>query len=266
MKKTHENLPKISVITPTLNQGNFIEKTIKSVLDQKYPNLEYIVMDGGSTDNTLKVLNKFKDKLKFFSGKDKGQSDAINKGIISSTGDIICFVNSDDYLLEGSLKKVADFFLKNSNAFWLTGKCYVVDEKNKEVRKLITLYKNLFLKYLRIKKIFSVVQFISQPSTFWRREVFDKVGPFDIRLNYDMDYDYWLRIWKKYPLYYMDEYLSSYRVHKNSKAVVSPSTQFEVQYQIIKKYERNKFILFLHYLHAKFSLFIYKKFLTKKQI
>src|SRR3989344_33011 len=156
--------PKISVITPSLNQAKFIEGTIRSVLDQKYPNLEYIIVDGGSTDGTLKILKKYNKFISWTSARDNGQSAAINRGIKKSSGEIICYLNSDDYLAPESLSKVADFFRKNKKAEWVTGKCRTVDEYGVEVRKLITLYKNIFLKYFRTKEIFSIVQFISQPS------------------------------------------------------------------------------------------------------
>ena len=126
-------LPKISVITPTLNQGKFIEKTINSVIGQDYPDLEYIVMDGGSTDNTLEILRRYGGRLKFTSSKDKGQSDAINKGLKKSSGDILCYLNSDDVLAPGALFKVGEYFNENRNAMWLTGKCRVVDEEGREV-------------------------------------------------------------------------------------------------------------------------------------
>ena len=257
-------LPKITVITPSLNQAKFIESSIKSVLDQNYPNLEYIIIDGGSTDGTLNILKKYGKKILWTSEKDNGQSSAINRGIKKSSGEIIYYGNSDDYLAPESLSIVADFFRKNKNAAWITGKCRIVDEYGVEVRKFITFYKNIFLKYFRTKEIFFIVQFISQPSTFWRAEVVKKIGLFDESLTYDMDYDYWLRIWQKFPLYFLDKYLSSYRVHKSSKAVVSPETQFRVEYEIVKKYRKNNFLLFLHYLHARISLFIYRKYLLKK--
>lgn len=260
-----QNLPKISLITPSLNQGKFIEKTIKSVLNQSYPNLEYIVMDGGSSDNTIKILKKYSKKLIWFSGQDNGQSNAINKGLKKSKGEIIGFLNSDDFLLPGSLYKVASYFKRNNDALWLTGKCRIVDENNREVRKYITCYKNIFLKYLLTRNIFTVVQYISQPSTFWRRNLIEKIGYFNENLNYDMDYDYWLRIWQKYPLHYLDDYLSSYRVHRNSKAVVSPESQFQVENEIIENYQKNKLLIFLHHFHTQVSLFFYKNFIIKNR-
>lgn len=256
-------LPKITLITPTLNQSQFIKKTIESVLSQNYPNLEYIIIDGGSTDGTLEILNSFSDKLIWISEKDKGQSDAINKGLKMTTGEIVGYLNSDDYLEDGTLFKVGDYFSTHKDIYWVTGRCKTVDQEGKEVRKLITLYKNLFLKYLRHRNVFYIVQFISQPSTFWQRSILGKIGLFDTKLSYDMDYDYWLRIWQKYRLYFIDDYLSSYRVHQKSKAVISPETQFKVEFDIICRYTNSKIILSLHKLHGLFALIVYRLFLIR---
>lgn len=251
-------LPKISLITPTFNQSQFIYQTIQSVLTQQYPNLEYIIMDGGSTDGTLKILNKYNKDLKWFSEKDRGQSHALNKALKMVSGDIIGYVNSDDCLLPGSLNKIADFFVKSDNAYWVTGKCRIIDENEHEVRKIVTAYKNIFLKYFRNMNTNLVVQFISQPATFWRRSVLEKIGYFDEKLYYDMDYDYWLRMWQKYKLYFIDSYLASYRIHKDSKAMMSPIKQFEIEYFLSSKYTSNKLILSLHRVHQCLSLLGYK--------
>ncbi len=251
-------IPTISLITPSYNQSKFIEKTIKSIVGQKYPKLEYIVMDGGSTDGTLKILNKYNKYLKWFSEKDRGQSHALNKALKMVSGDIIGYVNSDDCLLPGSLNKIADFFVKSDNAHWVTGKCRIIDENEHEVRKIVTAYKNIFLKYLRNMNANLIVQFISQPATFWRRSVIEKIGYFDEKLYYDMDYDYWLRMWQKYKLYFTDSYLASYRIHKMSKAMISPYKQFQIEYELSAKYTSNKLILNLHRIHQLLSLIGYK--------
>jgi len=138
-----EKLPKISIITPSFNQGQFIEETIQSVLNQKYPNLEYIVIDGGSTDNTLDILKKYEGKLKWISEKDKGQSDGINKGFKMATGDIIAWLNSDDYYLPGALHEVARFFIKNPEAQWVTG-----DYMEKKFKSILFGIKNCFVSSL----------------------------------------------------------------------------------------------------------------------
>ncbi len=258
-----KDLPKISLITPTLNQGKFIKQTIQSVLSQNYPNLEYLIIDGGSTDETKEILESYGNKLIWISEKDKGQSEAINKGLKTVTGEILGYLNSDDYLEKNALVKVGEFFTQNNNAYWLTGKCYTVDENGRETRKLITSYKNLFLKYLRSKWLFYIVQFISQPATFWRREVTKKIGLFDKSLHYSMDYDYWLRIWQKYKPYYLDDYLAYYRVHQRSKAIISPETQFKVEFDIIRRYTNSKIILSVHKFHSLLALLIYRLFLIK---
>src|SRR5687768_13083798 len=105
------NSPKISIITPSYNQGRFIEETILSVINQNYPNLEYIIIDGGSTDNTVEIIRKYEQHLAYWvSEKDGGQSEAINKGFKKATGDIVCWINSDDFFMPGALSKVADCF------------------------------------------------------------------------------------------------------------------------------------------------------------
>ena len=114
-------LPRISVVTPSYNQGNFVEETIQSVLDQGYPNLEYIVMDGGSTDGTLDILRKYEKRLVWKSERDRGQSDALNKGFRMASGDIFSFINSDDVYEPGALHKVGRFFVDHPQASWLTG-------------------------------------------------------------------------------------------------------------------------------------------------
>lgn len=258
IKNLKNNFPRITLITPSYNQGAFIEKTIHSVIDQGYPNLEYIVMDGGSSDDTLHILEKYKKHLTYVSKKDNGQSDAINRGMRRSSGDIFGFINSDDYLTKDSLQKVALFFMHNSNAFWMSGKCRIVDEKNREVRRFITGYKNILLKYLRYKTLFYIIQYISQPATFWRKEILTDIGLFDENLQYDMDLDYWIRIWQKFDLYYLDDYLAYYRVHTHSKAVSSPETQFQVSSQILRKYTDSKLILGLHTIHDTLALNVYR--------
>jgi len=264
MKKNMKNLPNISIITPTLNQGSFIEQTICSIIDQHYPHLEYLIMDGGSTDRTQEIVSKYKKNLTFISEKDTGQSNAINKGMKRVRGDIVGFINSDDYLEPGALDAVTSYFSANPSVMWVTGKCFVIDEAGKEVRKGVTAYKNFFLQYLRYLPVLCVVQFISQPAKFWRRELIEQIGPFDESLHYDMDYDYWLRIWQKYPLGYIDRYLARYRVHTASKAVVSPETQFRVEHDILKRYTSSPITLFLHRIHVQLALLLYRRFWVKR--
>jgi glycosyltransferase involved in cell wall biosynthesis len=262
MKK---KLPKISIITPSFNQSRFIRKTIESVLSQNYPYLEYIVEDGGSTDGTVDILRQYSGKIIWSSRKDKGQSQAINRGLRKTSGEIVGYLNSDDYLEEGALLKIGNFFTEHPEAFWMTGKCKVVDEKDDETRRIITVYKNILLRHFRQRAVLQMIQFISQPSTFWRRSVVGQIGKFDESLHYDMDYDYWLRIWQKYELYYLDDYLSCYRVHNLAKAVRSPETQFSQEYEIVRRYAKSRLILWFHRFHSLLALSVYKLFFIKNR-
>ncbi|MBI2617140.1 glycosyltransferase [Candidatus Gottesmanbacteria bacterium] len=262
-KNPRNKFPRITLITPSFNQGTFIEKTIQSVLSQKYPNLEYIILDGGSQDETLQILQKYKRKIRYVSKKDSGQSNAINQGIRNTSGKIIGYLNSDDYLEKDALYNIAVFFMKEKHIMWVTGKCHIVDSTGQEVRKLITVYKNSFLKFFRHRWAFYIVQYISQPATFWRRSIVDKIGLFDENLHYDMDFDYWIRIWKKYPLGFLDTYLASYRVHPFSKAVSSPETQFQTSSKILEKHIHSRLILFLHMIHDMLALRLYRLFPAK---
>ena len=240
-----EQLPKISVITPTLNQGRFIERTIRSIHGQGYPNLEHIVMDGGSTDGTLDILKQYEDRLQWFSEKDAGQADAINRGIERSSGEIITYLNSDDVYEAGALQRVARFFTGHRDAKWLTGKCRILDEQDAEVRRSITAYKNLLLRHFSYSLLL-ITNPISQPSTFWRREVVDNIGLLNTNEHYVMDYEYWLRIGRKYPLSVLDEYLAGFRVYSDSKTSSSFLMSFRQELDVAKKYSSSRGLLALH--------------------
>jgi glycosyltransferase involved in cell wall biosynthesis len=244
-----ETLPKITVITPSFNQGSFIEQTINSVLDQNYPDLEYIVMDGGSTDDTLDVLRKYDGRLLWTSEKDRGQSHAINKGLRMATGEIISFLNSDDLYEPGSLLKVGTFFTTYPDANWLTGRCRTIDLAGKEIRKGITLYKNTWLR-LRSYGVLSVLNYVSQPATFWTRKVVRRIGSFDESLRYAMDYDY----------------LACFRVHPSSKAGSSAYAQFDAEFQIAKRYITSPFLVGLHIAHIALTVRVYRRLMSSHQL
>lgn len=250
--------PKISIITPSLNQGEFIEETILSVLSQDYPCLEYLVMDGGSSDNTLKVLEKFSDRIKWVSEADKGQTNAINKGLRLTDGSIIGYLNADDLLLPGSLLKVAGTFTQHPGAMWAIGKCRIVDGKNNEIRKVITKYKNLLLE-LGGFSLLVMTNYISQPSTFWRRDVLEIVGFLDENLHYVMDYDYWLRLYSRYSPVFIPEYLASFKIHPSSKTTSTGhrNIYIEEEKRVIRRYTGSRWLLLLHDLHRLFMTAAY---------
>ncbi len=238
--------PKISIITPSYNQAQFIERTILSVLNQDYQNVEYIVMDGGSTDGTLEILQKYADRLTWKSEKDNGQAEAINKGLKMATGDVVAYLNSDDTYDSGALTKVIDFFEQNPDKNWVYGKCKIIDENDREIRKPITAYKNLLLRKFSYSKLLSE-NFISQPATFWKREIHSQVGFFDESEHFCMDYEFWLRIGKNNPAGVIDDYLANFRYYTSSKSGSVNKKQFQDELRIAKKYSQGKILpIWLH--------------------
>ena len=248
--------PKISIITPTLNQGRFIQQTINSVLNQNYPNLEYIVMDGGSTDDTLAILKSYGKKLKWESNKDNGQADAINNGIELASGDILAFINSDDYYLPGVFDLVArKFFLLNCQ--WLTGDYEIIDGNCNQIQSLTILYKK-FWRNFSSSNILYLINYIVQPSTFWSRDLWNTVGSFDISLQYALDYDFWIRASNVSLPLIVKQPLSAFRIHKASKGGSMFQNQFDEELQVLNRHVRNPFIFRAHQFHNTLIKFIYK--------
>ena len=200
---------KISIITPTLNQSNFIEKTIQSVQHQNYSNFEHIIIDGESTDSTIDILKKY-DHLIWISEKDTGQSNAINKGFNIATGDIICWLNSDDYFAEDTLNIVSDYFQSHPDSMILYGDITYINEKD-EVLREITGDK------LSYQTLLMFPDYVRQPSTFWRKIILDEVGSLDESLQLVMDLDFFLRISRKYKFNYKNQNLSYFRAYGEGK-------------------------------------------------
>lgn len=258
-------LPRITVITPSYNQAGFIDQTIQSVLTQDYPDLEYIVMDGASTDNTVEVLKRYDGRLTWISEPDRGQSHAINKGFQMATGEVIAFLNSDDLYLPGALLTVGQFFADQPDAAWITGRCRIIDQDNREIRRGITAYKNMWLKFANYQNL-QITNYVSQMATFWRREVFEQVGELDESLHYVMDYDYWMRVGKHYRLHVIDHYLACFRVHTASKSSTSTSksvaltnAQFDEEIQVVQYHARSRALVNLHRLHNALIVATYRQ-------
>ena len=242
--------PRISLITPSLNQGKFIEGTIQSVLSQNYPNLEYIVIDGGSSDNTLEVLERYSSQLKWISEKDDGQTSAINKGLHMANGEIMAYLNADDLLLPRTLFKVARVFMENPEVLWVTGLCRIIDENNREIRRLITAYKNLWLRFSHSSALL-ITDYISQPSTFWSAKALQEFGYPDESLHYAMDYEYWLRLYSKYPPVLIPEYLAAFKIHPHSKTTTTghKNAFIDEERAAIERHTHSKLLLGLHDIH-----------------
>ena len=208
---------KISVITPSFNQGPFIERTIKSVLNQAGDfELEYHVVDGGSTDGTLDVLRRYESRgVQWRSEPDRGQSDAINKGLSLTTGQVLAWLNSDDTYLPGALAAVAAAYRQSPFA-WCFGNCRIVDEHDAEIRRAITRYKAWQSRHYAYRRLLRR-DFIPQPAVFFARAAYEETGAINGDLTYSMDYDYWLRLGRRWAPRYLDQFLANFRWHAESK-------------------------------------------------
>lgn len=182
--------PKISIVTPSYNQGQFLEETIRSVCHQDYPNLEYMIIDGGSTDNSIEIMRKYQSFLTYWiSEPDAGQSDAINKGWRKSTGEIIAWLNADDYYSPGALSHVATIFRENPEVVLVHGSANTHDQSGRTL--LFTTAPQDMDPYEMIAGCGGVT---TQPSIFWRRVVLDEIGYLNPNLHYVMDWEYCIRI------------------------------------------------------------------------
>ena len=256
MKKMSSNWPKISIVTPSFNQGRFIKRTIDSVLSQKYENLEYLVVDGASTDETIDILKSYGNKIKWISEKDKGQTDAINKGMKKMCGEIVAYLNSDGYYLPGTLRKVADEFQKDKELSWLTGDYIIVDAEEKQIQSFVTWYKDIW-KLFPGKISLQLTNYVCQPATFWKSELFEKIGYFDEGLRYTMDYDFWMRLVGNYKLKIVGDKFCAFRIHKTSKGGVMYGKQFDEEMVVVRRYNNDKIIDLIHEAHNAIIKLIY---------
>lgn len=207
---------RISIVTPSFNQAHFIERTIESVVSQRGDfELEYRVVDGGSTDGTIDILERY-PQVQWSSERDNGQVDAINKGLRAATGDVVGWLNSDDVLLPGALQRVADAF-RSSSVEWVHGRCKIIDEHDREVRRWISAYKH----YRSLRHTFEnflTEDYISQMTTFWRRGVHDEIGYLDPSIRFAFDHDFFLRLARRGAPHYIEEPIACFRWYETSKS------------------------------------------------
>ncbi len=254
-----EHQPKFSIVTPSYNQGSFIGETIESVLSQGYPNLEYIIVDGGSTDETTTILSKYAHipYIKVISEKDKGQADAINKGFRLATGKVYGILNSDDTYLPGTLHRIAQEINPQEGHHVVMGRCKFIDEKGKDIG---IEHPSRFESHQRVLEIWKG-HAIPQPATFWTKDVWEKVGEmhFDV---FHLDYDLFCRMSSYYRFYTIDQVVATYRLHHNSKTEQwTEEKRLEESISISKKYWGP--IYSLKYWQLSWSLFRFRLNRTK---
>jgi glycosyltransferase involved in cell wall biosynthesis len=200
----------VSIVTPSYNQAPFLEQTIQSVLEQDYPRIEYIVVDGGSTDNSVEVIQKYADRLAYWiSEKDSGQAEAINKGFARANGEIVAWLNSDDYYLMHTISIVVQCFEQNPDVVMIYGDMFAVDGNDQTMNVL--RYKQLSLEDLLC------FQIIGQPSVFFRRSALEKVGRLDPTFHFMLDHHLWIRLAKLGKILHIPQVWSAARYHPQAK-------------------------------------------------
>ncbi len=246
----------LSVVVPSLNQGHFIRRTLDSILDQSIENLEVIVVDGGSGDDTLEVLRGYGERITWTSEPDRGQSDAINKGLRRARGEIVCYLNSDDLFEPGALRAVLDHFAAHPGTQWLFGRCRIIDGAGAPIRSLVDTYKTLWARFVRLRASLLVLNYIPQPATFWRASATAQVGLIDESLYYAMDYDLWLRLSTLGRPAFLDRYLASFRIHDGSKSLNGARKQLAEACDVAQRHGAGA-LLPLHRAHDRATLLAY---------
>jgi len=224
---------RFSIVTPSFNQGCYLADTIRSVSRQSYPDYEHIVVDGASNDNTAEILENYRDCLsKVISEKDKGQADAINKGFAFAEGDIFAYINSDDYYFRDVFSIVADHFRRNPDVDVIYGNCVYVDREGQ------FLHYFTGIEQFDKSRLLNNVDMIMQPASFWRREVFEKHGPFNTQNHYGFDWAYWCELAVNGCKFLkVDDVLAVNRVHGDTKTLTGSNERLEELKAINQKYK-----------------------------
>lgn len=226
------NYPLISVITSSFNQGQFIERTIQSVMSQHYPNIEHIIVDGQSTDQTAQILRQY-PHLTVIREPDFGQADAINKGLKLAKGDILCFLNSDDTFYPGALHRVSEEIDPLKGRHIIVGRCRFIDEND---QFLGVEHPSFFVNHRRVLEIWKG-HMIPQPAVFWTREVLERCGMLDLNEHLVLDFDLFCRYSKHYHFFMVDQVLANYRLHTQSKTCLADEPRkLEESIRISRRY------------------------------
>lgn len=234
-------LPKISIVTISFNQGQYLEQTILSVLSQNYPNLEYIIIDGGSTDNSTEIIKKYSPQLSYWiSEPDAGQYYAVEKGLNLCTGDIMAWINSDDFYLPGTFMKVANIFQQYQDVNWLRSLPLECDEKGAIYNRIATPW----ARWSKYRYLTNDFQFIQQESCFWRKKVWDDAGrEMNKEIKYAGDMELWARFFRKEQLFTAEDHFAVFRQRENNQISKMFLKEYLLEGKSIIKREKSRLSL-----------------------
>lgn len=205
--------PLVSIVTPSFNQARFLEATIQSVLGQDYPNLEYLVVDGGSTDGSVGIIQQYAPRLAWWvSEADQGQTEALNKGFARARGQILAWLNSDDTYLPGAISSAVTYLQEHPEVGLVYGDANFIDEQGRQIGQFAarqTDYRRLRRGYVHIP----------QQASFFRADLWRQVGPLDPGFYFAMDYDLWVQIAERAPIRYVPQTWANFRLHSSGKTI-----------------------------------------------
>jgi len=247
----------ISIVTPSYNQGKFIEETILSVKNQNYQNFEHLIIDGGSTDKTLDIIRKYEGtyNMRWVSESDNGPVDALNKGFKMAKGDIFAWINTDDYYEPNVFNEINRIFLANKDIDFVVGDAYWIKEDG---GKILVKIKR---KEISVDELVKYGNFIDQSATFWTSRIFKKTGFLNTELKYTFDYELWIRMFKLNIKYlYLQKPLASFKPHKGAISFDNRKEVMKEMYEVGKEYSYNKKFLpqIIKYPRAKYYKFFDK--------
>jgi len=224
----------MTIVTPVYNAVATVGETLESVRSQGYPALEHVVVDGGSSDGTVDVLERAED-IRYVSEPDRGRVDAVNKGVAMASGDVIGFLNADDRYEPGALRAVGEALAAEPDRVWATGYCRIIDGSGREIRRGVTAYKNFLLRHWSFR-LYLTQNFVSDPATFVRRRALDEAGPLDERYRISHDYDLWLRIARHGDPLVLRSYLSSFRMVEGTLSMAGFERQFAEHAEVARRH------------------------------
>ncbi len=253
-------IPQISIITPSFNQGQFIEENILSVLHQNYPNFQHIIIDGGSIDNTLEILSKY-PHLVWVSEEDRGQADALNKGFEKATGEIIGWQNADDCYLNNAFHEIAEIFMDNKHVRWIVGDVLYLYDHGR-IQKIVKSPK------VNLKALIKNPDIVKQHSSFFYKTLVQQAGGFNSTFHMVMDFDLWVRMAKIEQPLMVNKTWASYRHHDDQKTQNVRNTKTQIR-EIGKIYKREKIsvsIRLIFLIRKQFKIMVSKVLLSLKMI